>query len=113
MLFNGKMHNFSDHPMWMASFWLAMNVLMLDQNRVVMQKGDHNTKKFFEKLGLTCIEIDFMHCYSLGGSFHCYTADVRRRGGMQTYFADAVLDKHDEMWQEKVEKQNLFATKNV
>ena len=101
------MNNFSDHPMWMASFWLAMNVLMLDQNRVVMQKNDHSTKKFLEKLGLKCIEIDFMHCYSLGGSFHCYTADVRRRGAMESYFSDSVLNEHDSMWREKIESQKL------
>ena len=89
----------------MASFWLAMNVLMLDQNRIVMQKGDHSTKKFFEKLGLICIEIDFTHCYSLGGAFHCYTLDVRRKGGMDTYFSDSVLNKHDAMWQEKIGNQ--------
>ena len=98
-------HYFPDHPMWMESFYLAMNSLMLDTERVVIQKDDVQTRKFFNKLGLTCIEVEFMNCFSLGGGFHCYTSDIRRRGDMTSYFDYKVLEEHDARVREKLEKQ--------
>ena len=40
----------------------------------------------FEELGIECIPVDISHALSLGGGFHCWTADVRRRGTLETYF---------------------------
>lgn len=34
-----------DHPLWMSSKWLSMNVLMLDPKRVVVSKHEHTTQK--------------------------------------------------------------------
>jgi glycine amidinotransferase len=31
------------------------------------------------------VPVDFRHVYSFGGSFHCVTLDVRRRGSLQRY----------------------------
>jgi len=76
----------SDHPLWMSSKWLSMNVLMLDEKRVLCAKSEMGTRKMFEKLGITCVPVDIPHAWSLGGSFHCYTTDVRRRGTLQSYF---------------------------
>ena len=75
-----------DHPLWMSSKWLSMNVLMLDTKRVVVSKYEYNIQKMFEDLGLQCIPVDIMHAMSLGGGFHCWTTDVRRRGTLESYF---------------------------
>ena len=34
-----------DHPLWMSSKWLSMNVLMLDPKRVVVSKYEYTTHK--------------------------------------------------------------------
>ena len=33
------------HPLWLSSKWLSMNVLMLDPNRVVVEKEEKTTQK--------------------------------------------------------------------
>ena len=33
------------HPLWMSSKWLSMNVLMLDEKRVVVDKNEEPTMK--------------------------------------------------------------------
>jgi len=75
-----------DHPLWMSSKWLSMNVLMLDPGRVVVEKKETTIQKMFEKLGIECITTSIRHANSLGGGFHCWTADIRRRGLMESYF---------------------------
>ena len=44
-------------PMWMASKWLAMNVLMLDPKRVVVSDTQKTYHKMFESLGIECIKV--------------------------------------------------------
>lgn len=63
-----------------------MNVLSIDEERVLMQKGEESMKKLFLKLGMKPIEVDISHCNELGGAFHCWTLDVKRRGKLQCYF---------------------------
>uniref|UniRef100_A0A2K5W7J8 Glycine amidinotransferase n=1 Tax=Macaca fascicularis TaxID=9541 RepID=A0A2K5W7J8_MACFA len=74
-----------DHPLWMSSKWLSMNVLMLDEKRVMVDANEVPTQKMFEKLGITTIKVNIRNANSLGGGFHCWTCDVRRRGTLQSY----------------------------
>jgi len=74
------------HPLWMSSKWLSMNTLMLDEKRVVIAATETPTHKMFESLGIKCIKVDIRHANSLGGGFHCWTCDVRRKGELQSYF---------------------------
>ncbi|XP_077997057.1 glycine amidinotransferase, mitochondrial-like [Glandiceps talaboti] len=74
------------HPLWMSSKWLSMNVLMLDPKRVICDANEKPTMKMFQKLGIQTIPISIRHANSLGGGFHCWTADVRRRGKLDSYF---------------------------
>uniref|UniRef100_F7CQX3 Glycine amidinotransferase n=1 Tax=Ornithorhynchus anatinus TaxID=9258 RepID=F7CQX3_ORNAN len=41
-----------DHPLWMSSKWLSMNVLMLDEKRVMVDANEIPIQKMFEKLAL-------------------------------------------------------------
>ncbi|XP_013404617.1 glycine amidinotransferase, mitochondrial [Lingula anatina] len=75
-----------DHPLWMSSKWLSMNVLMLDPKRVLVEKHETTTQKMFEKLGIECVPVSIRHANSLGGGFHCWTCDVRREGILESYF---------------------------
>lgn len=36
--------------------------------------------------GIKTIKVSIRHANSLGGGFHCWTTDVRRRGTLQSYF---------------------------
>ena len=78
--------SYSDHPLWMSSKWLSMNVLMLDEKRVVADRNETTTLNMFESLGITPIKVAMPHANSLGGGFHCWTTDVRRKGTLQSYF---------------------------
>uniref|UniRef100_A0AAQ4R1T2 Glycine amidinotransferase n=1 Tax=Gasterosteus aculeatus aculeatus TaxID=481459 RepID=A0AAQ4R1T2_GASAC len=75
-----------DHPLWMSSKWLSMNVLMLGEKRVMVDANESTIQKMFESLGIKTIKVNIRHANSLGGGFHCWTTDVRRRGTLQSYF---------------------------
>uniref|UniRef100_A0A8C2C7P9 Glycine amidinotransferase n=1 Tax=Cyprinus carpio TaxID=7962 RepID=A0A8C2C7P9_CYPCA len=75
-----------NHPLWMSSKWLSMNVLMLDEKRVMVDANEMTIQKMFENLGIKTIKVNIRHANSLGGGFHCWTTDVRRRGTLQSYF---------------------------
>ncbi len=74
------------HPLYMTSAWINMNVLMLDQKRVIVEKNETTIARALKEFGLTPIPCPFTNFNSFGGSFHCATLDVRRRGGLESYF---------------------------
>lgn len=74
------------HPMFMSSRWVNMNVLMLDEKRVIVEKQEEPLIRALKNFGLTCIPCNFRHVMSFGGAFHCVTSDVRRQGTLQSYF---------------------------
>jgi glycine amidinotransferase len=42
--------------------------------------------KAMKEWGLEPVPCEFLHYAAFGGSFHCATLDVRRRGALQSYF---------------------------
>lgn len=72
-------------PMYFCSAWVSMNVLSLDPETVVVERQETATIEALEAWGFRCVPVDFRHVYSFGGSFHCVTLDVRRRGGPAEY----------------------------
>ena len=75
-----------EHPMYMSSRWLSMNVLSLDEKRVMIEKGEETLIRDLKQWGFEPIPCNFRNFYSFGGSFHCATLDVRRQGILQSYF---------------------------
>ncbi|MBN1204931.1 MAG: inosamine-phosphate amidinotransferase 1 [Myxococcaceae bacterium] len=73
-------------PLYMTSKWINMNILMLDEQRVVVEKSDEPMIAAFKRWGFKPLLCNFRNFNSFGGSFHCATADVRRRGTLQSYF---------------------------
>lgn len=65
-------------PRYMTSGWLLMNVLSLDETRVVVEAGDKEFAEFISGLGMKPILCPFQHVHSIGGSFHCATVDLVR-----------------------------------
>ena len=75
-----------DYPMWFGEEFLALNTLMLDEQRIVIEKDQLELQKFFEDLGFKCIKVPFNHAFAFGGGFHCYTSEIRRKGTLESYF---------------------------
>ncbi|MBW5486843.1 amidinotransferase [Streptomyces bambusae] len=71
----------------MCGKWLSMNVLMLDERRVIAERHHTGMLRALEKWGFEPIPVDLMHYAPFGGSFHCATLDVRRRGPLESYFS--------------------------
>ncbi|CAM5731945.1 amidinotransferase [Streptomyces badius] len=66
--------------------WLSMNVLMIDEKRVIAERHHTAMLRALEKWGFDPVPCDLLHYAPFGGSFHCATLDIRRRGGLESYF---------------------------
>ncbi len=66
--------------------WLSMNVLSVDEKRVIVDPHHTRTMRALETWGFEPIPCEFLHYAAFGGSFHCATLDVRRRGTLESYF---------------------------
>ncbi|WP_067798527.1 amidinotransferase [Actinomadura formosensis] len=72
-------------PMYLCSSWVSMNLLSLDERTVVVERQEEPLIEVLTQRGFRCVLVDFRHVYSFGGSFHCVTLDVRRRGDRRRY----------------------------
>jgi glycine amidinotransferase len=68
-------------PLYMSSNWISMNMLSLDERRIMVEQQEVELIGFLKSWGFEPIPCPFRHFMSFGGSFHCATLDVRRRGG--------------------------------
>ncbi|MEW5744606.1 MAG: amidinotransferase [Nitrospirota bacterium] len=69
-----------------VSEWTSINVLMLDEKRVVVDSSQTSLIKALKEWGFTPIPCAFNNYRPFGGAFHCATLDIRRRGALQSYF---------------------------
>jgi glycine amidinotransferase len=69
-----------------CSPWISINVLMLDPKRVVVESSQTTLIRALRDWGFEPIPCAFLSYAPFGGSFHCATLDVRRRGELQSYF---------------------------
>jgi glycine amidinotransferase len=74
-----------DHPLYMTSKWVSLNVLMLDEERVIVEREDEPMIRFMRSFGFKPIPCPFLDFNTFGGSFHCATVDIRRRGELRSY----------------------------
>lgn len=75
----------ADWPMYFCSPWVSMNVLSLDERTVVVERQEEPLIEALQDWGFRCIPLDFRNVYTFGGSFHCVTLDVRRRGALRQF----------------------------
>lgn len=66
--------------------WLNMNVLTVDEKRVIVDPHHTGTMRALERWGFEPIPCEFLHYAAFGGAFHCAALDVRRRGTLESYF---------------------------
>ncbi len=70
---------------WMSD-WISLNVLMLDEKRVIVEHEQEDLIAALKGWGFAPIPCRFKDYYPFVGSFHCATLDVVRRGVLQSYF---------------------------
>jgi len=70
----------------MTSMWINMNGLMLDEKRVIIEASQVSMIKAFKDWGFETIPCNFLNFSPYGGTFHCATLDIRRRGKLESYF---------------------------
>lgn len=73
-------------PLKVVSEWISINVLMLDEERVIVEKKQEPLIKALKDWGFKPIPCAFDNYYPFMGGFHCATLDIRRRGELQSYF---------------------------
>lgn len=73
-------------PLQLVSEWAGLNVLMLDEERVVVEKRQEPLIQALKGWGFKPIPCAFESYYPFLGSFHCATLDIRRRGELHSYF---------------------------
>jgi len=69
----------------MCGRWLSINVLMLDEKRVIVERSQESIIKKLKDWASSQSLFVCQLC-PFGGCFHCATLDVRRRGELQSYF---------------------------
>lgn len=75
-----------DSALYFSSDWLTMNILSVDEKRIIVEENEEPLIKLLEQHGFEPIPIPFRNFYPFGGSIHCATTDVRRRGKLESYF---------------------------
>jgi glycine amidinotransferase len=68
------------------SSWISMNILSLDERTVVVEEAEQPFAELLYSHGLEVLFCPFDAVYKFGGSFHCCSLDVRRRGSLESYF---------------------------
>jgi glycine amidinotransferase len=69
-----------------ASPWVGMNFLSLDQETVVVDERQKSLIALLEKHKFTVIPIRMRHIYTQGGGIHCATLDTVRESRLESYF---------------------------
>lgn len=70
----------------LCSRWLNMNVLMLDEKRVIVDPHHKRMVHALKDWGFEPVPCEFLNYAAFGGAFHCATLDIRRRGTLRSYF---------------------------
>jgi glycine amidinotransferase len=68
-----------------TSPWIGLNVLLLDDKRILVERREERLIAAFRDWGFEPIPLAFSLPPLLGGGLHCFTLDIRRRGTLQSY----------------------------
>ena len=75
-----------DYDMLLASKGVNLNVLSLDERRLVINEKATTTIKELEKRGFEPVPVRLRHSRIYSGAFHCSTLDIRRDEALVSYF---------------------------
>jgi glycine amidinotransferase len=77
-------NSFGGRPV-LASAYLGMNVLSIDEEKILVEENEKELITDLEDAGFTPIPCRWRHGRLIAGSFHCMTLDIRRRGSLVDY----------------------------
>ncbi|KAF4722819.1 hypothetical protein FOZ62_010045 [Perkinsus olseni] len=79
-----------EHPVFcQSSRWLSMNVFSITPDKICVEDDEQDLIRLLEgEYGFDVLGIPYRGVFEFGGSLHCSTWDVRRRGGKLNYFPD-------------------------
>jgi glycine amidinotransferase/scyllo-inosamine-4-phosphate amidinotransferase 1 len=66
------------HKVERASVWVGINLLSIDENTVIVDNRQTELIKELKKYNIEALDCKLRHSRTLGGSFHCVTADMVR-----------------------------------
>ncbi|OZE13446.1 hypothetical protein CH249_01400 [Rhodococcus sp. 05-2255-3B1] len=69
-----------------VSNWISINLLMINPDTAVIERAEEPLKELLNSHGIDVIQCEFDAVFQFGGSFHCCTLDVRRKGVLENYF---------------------------
>ena len=75
-----------DSEVMLASKGINLNVLSLDEKRVVINEQATNTIRKLERSGFDPIPVRLRHSRIYSGAFHCSSLDIRRDEELEDYF---------------------------
>jgi glycine amidinotransferase len=69
-----------------SSKWLSINVLSITPDKVICEEREKPLQELLYKQGFDVYPLPFTNVFEFGGSFHCATWDIRRKGDREDYF---------------------------
>lgn len=96
---NTKIPHFSQ-----SSKWLNMNVLVIAEDKVIVEAEEEGVARLLEDNGFKVLPINFRDVFEFGGSLHCATWDVEREDEPVDLFPNFKLEEsewHNEMYKNK------------
>jgi glycine amidinotransferase len=69
-----------------SSKFIDMNVLSVNENTVIVNSLYPELVRKLESLHFNVLPVRHRHRRMFGGGFHCFTLDIRRKGGLDAYF---------------------------
>ena len=69
-----------------SSKWLSINVLSISPTKVICEEREKTLQELLSKHGFEVFPLPFRNVFEFGGSFHCATLDIRRKGEREDYF---------------------------
>jgi glycine amidinotransferase/scyllo-inosamine-4-phosphate amidinotransferase 1 len=77
-IWSPPMVNIGYHKVERASVWVGINLLSIDENTVIVDNRQTELIKELKKYNIDALDCKLRHSRTLGGSFHCVTADMIR-----------------------------------
>lgn len=78
--------DYEDDELILTSRYIDLNVLSIDENKVVCNSLFPELMRTLESHGFTPIPVQHRHRRLFSGGFHCFTLDTVRAGGPEEYF---------------------------
>lgn len=72
----------------------ALNSFVVGPHTIVMEENETAHHQLLESHGFEVLKLPFRNTYEFGGAFNCATLDIRRRGGLRSFFP--TLDREED-----------------